>query len=470
MKNFIRNVVLILVLSMVILGSYNSTAPLIKQWNFIEQSQGDQYGSFKNVFQDTFEGLKTETVALFNRVKNISQSQEKTYDFETVKAVWISYQEFNVYRNSVDENNAKNFKEFFRSILENCNEMNINTVIVQVRAFGDALYPSDYYPWAACISDAKGIDPGYDPLKIMVKEAHDQGIRIEAWINPYRVASDDEIDILPDDDPAKQWAENSKTARNVLSYDDALYYNPASNDVQKLIKNGVKEIVKNYDVDGVHMDDYFYPEFTEMNYLNTFDSKEYETYKENNVNKKTKSIANWRRNNVNELIKEIYSTCHKYNKTFGISPSGNLNTLRSEYGTYADIDTWIEKSGYVDYLMPQVYWGFTHDIAPFQAVLEQWESLFDDSDIKLYVGLQLYRYNNAEESLASDYDELQSADCFENQLEIVTSDQRVSGFSIFSYQYLDVDDTEYIFESTKFLEDRKEVLRECKKLLGYLQY
>ena len=131
----------------------------------------------------------------------------------------------------------------------------MNSIIVHVRPCGDGMYKSKYVPWSKCISGKQGKNPGYDPLKIMTQVAHANGMKIEAWINPYRVASGStNYKKLSTKNPARKWHNKKKTRRNVLAYKGSLYYNPAKAQVRNLIVNGVKEIVENYDVDGIHMD------------------------------------------------------------------------------------------------------------------------------------------------------------------------------------------------------------------------
>ena len=144
----------------------------------------------------------------------------------------------------------------------------MNRIIVQVRPSGDALYRSSYFPTSEYISGKQGRKISYDPLAIMVREAHQKGMKIEAWVNPYRVSFNTSYAKL--DKIIRQGygmdLPDPAVKRNVLSYGGKLYYNPSKPEVRNLIINGVKEIVRNYDVDGIHMDDYFYPSFSSKNY------------------------------------------------------------------------------------------------------------------------------------------------------------------------------------------------------------
>ncbi len=307
------------------------------------------------------------------------------------RAVWFCYDDFSQYRSSVKSNNKASFKAYFTKVVKNAKSLGMNTIIVQVRPFGDAIYKSSYFPWSKYISGKQGKSPGYDPLKIMVTVAHNNNMKIEAWINPYRVTSGTtSYASLSQNNQARKWHSTKGKKRTVLAYGGSLYYNPSRIAVRNLIARGVKEIVKNYAVDGIHMDDYFYPSFSSGNVNSAFDAKEYNksAAKKNGV-----SIARYRRDQVNLLVKQIHDTVKSVNPnvTFGISPAGELSNLRSDYSYYVDVDTWVKSSSYVDYLTPQIYWGFKHPTARFDKVMKQWSKLTANSPVKLYVGIAAYK-------------------------------------------------------------------------------
>ena len=209
------------------------------------------------------------------------------------------------------------------------------------------------------------------------------------------------------------------------------------------------------------MDDYFYPTFTKETYTHVFDAVEYEKAKEEKRIADNTTIEDWRRENINTLVSEIYKTVKTIDKnvTFGISPAGNLANLRSNLEYYVDIDTWIKKEGYVDYIMPQIYWGFTNSQAPFDKTLDQWVKLTANSDVRLYIGLQLYRMGTTDKE-QTDYEELQSTDLITKELKQLQKETKVTGYCFFSYQYLDVDCKKYQFDSNEFSEPRKKILKQ----------
>lgn len=350
------------------------------------------------------------------------------------RAVWISYLEYANYgKNGFTE---KSFKSTIDTMFDNVVKMNMNAVIVHVRPFGDAMYKSKYFPWSKYASGTQGVDPGFDPLEYMVEAAHKRGLEIHAWLNPYRVTTaSTDYSKLSADNPARVWKnDKDKTNdRNVLSYGGNLYYNPASKEVQTLITNGVKEIVQNYDVDGIHFDDYFYPSLG-TNYANNFDSVEYKTYASQckTSGKTALSIADWRRNNVNTLVKNIYASIKKIDSSvqFGISPGGFYNSLTSNMGYYVDYKTWLSSDQYIDYICPQIYWTFSHSSYPYDKTLDKWLSFRTSSTVKMYVGIATYR---AGSSLELDWKN--NVNELKQQVEYGRNTGQVDGFIFFRYDF-----------------------------------
>lgn len=310
-----------------------------------------------------------------------------------LKAVWISYLEFA--SAGVQNMTQDQFKSYINKMFDNCKDMNLNTVIVQVRPSGDALYPSSYFPWSQYVAGTQGSNPGYDPMACMITEAHKRGLSFYAWINPYRVsASSTSIQNLSEDNQARIWRSSTDTKRNVLTYNGQLYYNPAKSEVRTLIVNGVKEIVKKYDVEGIVFDDYFYPNLG-TKYASNFDYTEYKAYKLEceEKNKTPKSIVEWRKSNVNALLKRVKTAITTLDKTvqFGVSPQGNISNLTSVSANYCDISTWLNSSDYVDFVSPQIYWSTTNSVSPFESVVKQWINLRTSNEVKLYLSLAVYK-------------------------------------------------------------------------------
>lgn len=342
----------------------------------------------------------------FNLLTLLPQEKIKAETMDK-RALWISYLDMD----SLQDKDKTTFTNNFNMMCKTAKQYEFNTLIVQVRPFSDALYPSKYYHYSGIIR-SDYTSPNYDPLKIMVDRAHAYGLKIEAWINPYRLStSKGNYNAIKKYSPLKSWLATDK----VIKKKGTNYFyilNPAKSEVQDYVVNGMAEIVENYRVDGIHMDDYFYVN-------GTFED----------------TSAQQRRTYVNQLVKKAYAKIKAINKkvTFGISPQGNLSNCRSGG---ADIDTWLSQSGYVDYVMPQIYWsdqwGKDGKTTMFSDRMKAWTKLWKKKDIKLYAGLALY---NANEKPAGDIGWAKSSHNIESQVQIV-QDSGWNGYSMFMYSDL----------------------------------
>lgn len=308
-----------------------------------------------------------------------------------MRGVWVSYLDWNGW--AKDE---AGYKKAMDQTLDLCVQKGLNAVFLQVRPDGDTMYPSQYFPWSKFASGKQGKNPGYDPLAYAVQAAHQRGLQLHAWINPYRITGYlNRYSDLCALNPAIAWAKDgdSSNDRWVLCQNGEYYYNPAIPQVRQLIIDGVKEIVTNYEVDGIHFDDYFYPNLDDSKAETWFDYPEYQ------AGGTSLSVAAWRRNNVNELVRGVYSAVKSIRPQalFGISPEGYLQNLRKDTRQFTDVDAWMTQSGYVDYLMPQIYWGFEAKQNgqaagyAFANCLNEWVTLKKKGNVKLYVGLALYK-------------------------------------------------------------------------------
>ncbi|MDO4541285.1 MAG: family 10 glycosylhydrolase [Bacillota bacterium] len=274
-------------------------------------------------------------------------------------------------------------------ILDQCQAMGMNAVILQVRPSADAFYNSSIYPWSKYLTGTQGKAPenGFDPLAYWVTAAHARGLELHAWINPYRVAvSESDYNSLAESNPAK------KNKDWVYEYNGSYYFNAGIPEVRQLIAEGVEEILDNYDVDGIHLDDYFYPGDGD------YDNAAYEQYKGSFTNK-----GDWRRNNNDELIRTLYNITNGKGKSFGVSPAGiwaNKTSLaqgsdtkgnQTYFSAYADTRKWV-KEGWLDYICPQIYWSIGYKIADYQVLANWWADVVSDTDVKLYIGMADYRY------------------------------------------------------------------------------
>ncbi|MCC8127363.1 MAG: family 10 glycosylhydrolase [Clostridiales bacterium] len=353
---------------------------------------------------------------------------------EELRGVWISYLDWEKlpWRQVA-------FEEAVDEMLDRCVELKMNAVFVHVRADADAMYESEYFPWSRFITGTQGEDPGYDPLAYFTDAAHERNLEFHAWINPYRITGyHNRWEQVSENHPAKQWLydKDSSNDRWFLKQGGEYYFNPSVPEVRQLIIDGVTEIVENYDVDGIHFDDYFYPSVDNDNPDKWFDKPEYE------ASGSTKDISEWRRDNVNALIRGVYAAVKKVNRhvQFGISPEGYVDNLRSEERLFVDIDTWMSQTGYVDYVMPQIYWGFEAKLsdgtlAPyaFDNNLQTWIDLKNQGKVKLYLGLAMYKAGSGSKDNNTVPEWLRRNDIIERQVLAGRESGEVSGYCFYSY-------------------------------------
>lgn len=368
-------------------------------------------------FGVAFTTNKTKKTMTFTLSSNIPDNK----DDEEMKAMWVSYLEFG----STKKTEAQ-WKTKIDEMFDDCVDYGMNTIIFQVRPFGDAMYPSEYFPWSKYASGTQGTSLGYDPFAYAVKAAHARGLKIEAWINPYRVASNStDVTKLSKDNPARIYRNTKGKERYVLSFGNNMYYNPAMKEVQQLIVDGVQEILDNYDVDGIHLDDYFYPTLGSK-YKTVFDATEY------NQSGSKLSIANWRRQNVNTLVKALYDTVKAKDSSirFGISPAGNPSNLTNDQQYYVDIDTWLTEEGYVDYICPQIYWNFDHPVAAYDKMVDKWIDLNKAEIADLYIGIAVYK---AGYHVGTNDDWQGDGKILANQIEYGRESDKVQGYMFFRF-------------------------------------
>ena len=327
------------------------------------------------------------------------------------RAVWFSYSDLAKF--SYESRDA--FIEDFSEALRVVDNYKNNTIIVQVRPFADALYQSKIYPISKVICHRSSVS--FDPLEEMIKLAHKKGISIEAWINPYRISlNKNTYQNFMELSSKKSWLEDTKQSIGYATY--KYIFNPESQDVRDYIVAGVKEIVENYEVDGIHFDDYFYIEGTHG-----------------------ETTQGQRMDNVNMLIQDVYQSIKSINSNivFGISPQGNYENCVNEG---ADVDTWLKEDGYVDYIMPQVYWsdqyGPDGKTRMFTDRIELYAGLKRQKTVMLYAGLALYQSG---EELDLDKGWTLSSSNISEQVQIL-SNNGYKGYSLFNYSSLLKEDGE----------------------------
>lgn len=375
--------------------------------------------------------LPEETLSQW--MENLEQSAYTAQPLpHEMRAMWFSFLEWK----GMDFSSEDVFRTQIARAFEDCAALGLNTVIVSVRPFGDALYRSDIYPYSHVMLGEQGQNPGFDALAVMVSEAHACGLRLEAWVNPYRVSHPTNgPDTLSADNPALL---NHTLVRNV---NGERWYDPALPEVDELVVKGIAEIVQNYDVDGIHLDDYFYPEAA----TDEFDADSYAQFSMGAPRDE------WRRGNVNRMLALCYEVVKKINPTlsFGISVQGNNSVNYTNL--YADVNLWLANDGYTDYIMPQLYWGFGHvdaagrTTAAFDNKTAEWQGYARSESVRLYAGLAAYRIGLLQEdgtrsefggNGAGDNAEWQSGHAMRDQVQYLRENTQFTGFALFRYNFL----------------------------------
>ena len=331
-------------------------------------------------------------------------------DHQPMKAVWISYIELS---ELISGHTAQEFAAAFSLMCRNSKDLGINTLFVHVRAFSDSLYESELYP-KSTLFDTED----FDALKIMTDTAHSFGLALHAWINPLRCSTKANSDIYKDTVIGK-WIADPVTYDEYICYlegDGHYWLDPAVPEVRELIAQGAAEIVRRYDVDGVHIDDYFYP--TDEPF---FDAGRY-------VESGTKlSLSDWRLENCSQMVMQIYSAVKRENSAvlFGISPQGNID---NNY-TYlcADVRRWATEEGFADYIVPQIYYGYDNPKKPFAEALDEWTALCKDSHVRLVIGTAAYK-------LTAESEYINDTGILGRQL--TDALERTDGAAVYSYKSL----------------------------------
>ncbi|MED1783135.1 family 10 glycosylhydrolase [Brevibacillus fortis] len=320
-------------------------------------------------------------------------------------------------------NPAKQQQEYIQ-LLDELQAMGMNAVFVQVRPSGDAMYPSTLVPWSRFLAGTPGKDPGYDPLAFMVEETHRRGMQFHAWFNPFRATTDAKTDQLPANHVIKQHPDW------IVNANKKLYINPGIPAARQQIINEVMEVVQRYDIDGVHLDDYFYPSNVAF-----ADDAAFKAYN----SKKIVSKADWRRDNINQFVQQLNQSIKsvKPHVQFGISPFGvwrnsNVDPTGSDTKAgvtaydhmYADVRTWIQQ-GWIDYVTPQIYWSFSFAPAQYDKLVTWWANEVQATNVKLYIGHSPYKLGTAEAGW-------QSAQEIINQLNYNAMVPQVQGSIFFS--------------------------------------
>ncbi len=328
------------------------------------------------------------TLSIAVNAQNFVKIAPKIYPKREFRGVWIATVA------NIDWPSKKGLttvqqKQELIDLLDQHKKNGFNAILLQIRPTADAFYTKSRELWSHWLTGVQGLPPadGFDPLEFAIKEAHERGIELHAWFNPYRATMDTNavtsVNHITNTNPDIFYAYNGQK-----------FFNPGLSEVREYITQVILDVVKGYDIDGVHFDDYFYPYPVNGKTIN--DGATFEKY----PNGFTK-IEDWRRNNVDLLVKMVNDSVHHYKKfvKFGISPFaiwrnykedtlGSRTSGLSNYSQlYADSRKWI-KQGWVDYINPQIYFSFAKTTAPFQTLLDWWTN--NTFGRHLYIGLAAY--------------------------------------------------------------------------------
>lgn len=322
---------------------------------------------------------------------------------EPLHAVWIA----GVYNIDFPSSNQLSAQEMHREldeIVANADAAGLNAIFFQVRPTADAFYRSDIFPSSRWLVAHEGDELAFDPLAYLIKQAKTKNIAVHAWLNPYKVTRGSvqnpafDLSYMAEDNPLREHSDIL-----VFHSNGEVYMNPGEPESEKLILMAVQELLTKYDLSGIHYDDYFYPDG------DFADREAFEKYGES-----YSDIEEWRRDNVNRLIRDTYDLVKSCDEDllFGVSPSGiwannTSNPLgsatyggaESYYAHYADSLKWIEE-GWVDYITPQIYWNIGYEPADYAVLINWWHEQTKDSKVALYPGLALYKLGDDIQSAA----------------------------------------------------------------------
>lgn len=348
-----------------------------------------------------------------NHVSGVTIVQSDMYrplNFRYQKAMWFTSMD---YAEIMKDRSEEEFSEEIGKRFENAALAGMNTVYVQVRAFCDAYYPSDIFPAGKYYTDTS-----YDPLEIMVRTAHSYGLSFHAWINPLRCVNADEIGSVD-----KKYGFSELYSKGVLSESDGrLWLDPSREETYELVCDGVKELVEKYRVDGIHIDDYFYPTADAE-----FDRDKFEASGESD-------LSLWRRKNTSTLVSRIYRAVKSENSEvlFGISPQGSIHQNMDVQ--FADVEKWTCSEGYCDYIVPQVYYGYENNECPFKETVENWKRNMKTESVSLVIGLCTYKYGTLDKWAGAGADEwTANNDITSRQTSDIINDKDIDGVAFYSY-------------------------------------
>ena len=371
---------------------------------------------------------------VFVIISNMSFDLEE--DNYEVRCIFISYIELSKYIKNYSDLESKNNID---TMINNIKKMKFNTIILQVRSTADSIYNSKLFPTSMYISDEEG-KYRYDVLDYFIKKAHKNNLKLYAWINPYRIRVNDNILSITEKSPAYKYI-----GTDVIYVNNGIFFNPSKEVVSDLIVDGVLEVLK-YDVDAVMFDDYFYPS-------DDIDLYDYETYVENH---NYISIKDYHLMVVNDMVKRVHDVCSKKNVKFGISPDGNIENNYNK--NYADVKRWMSDDQYIDFIMPQIYYGFYNSTRGYVKVIKEWEGL-NNKNIDLLIALAFYKVGHEDNYAKEGRDEwLNNDNVIMREIFLSRNLKNYKGFSLFRYDSL-FDNKNYTVNTISEIENMKKIIK-----------
>ena len=361
---------------------------------------------------------------------NINKEEKE----EETRAIFISYIELQEMIKGKEEYIAKrNIKE----MINNIKSIHFNTIILQVRPNTDSIYPSKIYPYSLSVVE-KEQDKTFDILKEFIELSHKYHMKVIAWINPYRIRRTEKIEDITPLSPAYQYLDT-----DIIYKNNGIYWNPSKEETNKILLEGIKELVT-YPIDGLLMDDYFYPD-------KEIDRKDYELLNTN------LSLEEYHLEVINNMVEEVHNICKKNNIPFGISPDGNIeNNYLKEF---ADVKKWMSTDKYIDFIMPQIYYGFYNSTKAYVKTLKEWEQLLTNDKVDLYIALAFYKVGKEDYYAKEGRNEwLENNNIIMREVLLSRNRKNYKGFSLFRYDSI-FNNTEYTMNSKLELENLQKIVK-----------
>lgn len=363
-------------------------------------------------------------IILFILIVALNVADEK--ENKEIRAIFISYIELHEYI----DGDIKKSKNNILEMINNIDKLKFNTIILQVRDNCNSIYKSNIFPNTY----------NFDVLDYFIKESKKKNIKVISWINPYRVRTNSNIDSIKSNEIVYKYLNS-----DYLYINNGIYLNPSKSEVEDLIVNGVKEVL-DYDIDGVLFDDYFYPN-------SDIDRIDYEKYLEDH---EYISIEDYQLNIINKMIKRVHRECRKKNIYFGVSPDGNIDNNYNKHR--ADVRLWMKNDGYIDFIMPQIYYGFYNSTKGYCNVIKEWEGLLENN-IDLYIALAFYKVGVEDKYAKDGRDEwILNDNIIMREVLLSRNLKNYKGFSLFRYDNL-FDINHYTGNSLEELNNLKKIIK-----------